>query len=205
VCRLTGTIDYNPRFPPRDAKKGYVARITGRASGAVKYQREFLGSEVTILPGDEGLYERQRGDRKGGYTRWLVVIVQHAEHGLIIDSNCDEVEFAKLAKLLDEGVLLVDAVEITNLRPSEKVAGRMVFDAVARTKSQAKQAAVGQTIDSAVEACWAAMCNLPEKEAKKVLSALKLRVSPAKPSAAPAESPPQSDEPRPDGHAEGQS
>lgn len=31
---LTGTTNYNPSYPPRDAKKGYVAKITGRAAGA---------------------------------------------------------------------------------------------------------------------------------------------------------------------------
>ena len=179
---LTGTTDYNERFPPRDAKKGYVARITGRAVGALKYQREFLGHEVALLEGDEGLYERQRGDKKGGYTRWYNVILSHPEHGLILSVDCES-ELPKIAKLLDEGVAIADAVEVANLRPSEKFEGRMIFDAVARTSGAAKKAAVGQTIDSAVEACWQTMCNLPEKEAKKVLAALKLRVSPPKPAA----------------------
>lgn len=184
---LAGTTDYNERFPPRDAKKGYVAKITGRAAGALKYQREFLGTEVTLLEGDEGLYERQRGDKKGGCTRWYNVMLSHPEHGLILSVDCES-ELPRIAKLLDEGVAIADAVEVTNLRPSEKVEGRMIFDAVARTKSEAKKAAVAQTVESAVETCWQAMCHLPEKEAKKVLAALKLRVSP-KPADAQPEQP----------------
>jgi len=193
--RLTGTTDYNERFPPRDAKKGYVARITGRAAGALKYQREFLGQEVTLLEGDEGLYERQRGEKKGGFTRYYHVMLSHPEHGLILSVDCES-ELAKIAKMLDDGVSIQDAVEVTNLRPSEKVEGRMMFDAVARTKTEAKKAAVGQTIDSAVDACWQAMCNLPEKEAKKVLAALKARVSPPKPETAAPAQPETSDQPK---------
>lgn len=177
---LTGTTDYNERFPPRDAKKGYVARITGRVAGPMKYGREFLGSEATLLEGDEGLFERQNGDKKGGCTRYYHVILSHPDYGLIMSADC-EAELPKIAKLLDDGVSIEGAVEVTDLRPSSKVAGRMAFTAVARSKTAAAKASVGQTIDSAVEACWAAMCNLPEREAKLVLAALKAKVSPPKP------------------------
>ena len=47
---LHGTTEYNPRFAPSGAKKGYVARITGRKSGPMKYEREFLESEGLIGP-----------------------------------------------------------------------------------------------------------------------------------------------------------
>ena len=175
---LAGSTEYNDRFPPRDAKKGYVARITGRAAGAVKYAREFLGSDATLLEGDEGLYERQIGNKKGGCTRYYHVILSHPEHGLMLSGDCDA-ELPKIAKLLDDGVSIEDAVEVTDLRPSQKVEGRMAFTAIARTKTQASKAAVGQTIDSAVAACWAAMCNLPDREAKAVLKAIKSRMTPA--------------------------
>ena len=52
------------------------------------------------------------------------------------------------------------------------------------TPRKAEQKAIAQTIDSAVAACWQAIQSLPEKEAKKVLAALKLRVSPPKPAPA---------------------
>ena len=46
---LSGSTNYNPSYPPANAKKGYVARITGRAGGAVKYQREFFGESVDLV------------------------------------------------------------------------------------------------------------------------------------------------------------
>lgn len=174
---LLGQTEYDERFPPRDARKGYVARITGRAAGAVKYQREFLGKEVTLLAGDEGLYERQIGERKGGFTRHYNVVLSHPEHGLIRSVSCEN-ELPKIAKLLDDGVSIQDAVEVTNMRPSKQTEGLMVFDAVARTKTEAKKAAVCVTIEAAVEVCWQALATLPEKEAKKVLAALKIRLAP---------------------------
>jgi hypothetical protein len=174
---LTGSTDYNERFPPRDAKKGYVAKITGRKAGPMKYERHFLGQEATLLAGDEGLYERQRGDKKGGYTRWYHVILSHPEHGLILSVDC-EGELAQIAKALDDGLAIQDGVEVVNLRPSERVAGRMIFDAKARTVAAAKKHVAAQTVDTAVEACWQAMCDLPEKDQRNVLAALKARVSP---------------------------
>lgn len=65
---LTGTVQYHPRFPPNNAKKGYVAKITGRAAGALKYAREFLGDRVTVLEGDEGSM-RGRSERKRAVVR----------------------------------------------------------------------------------------------------------------------------------------
>ncbi len=175
--KLLGTTDYNERFPPRDPKKGYVARITGRAAGTLKYQREFLGQAVAILQGDEGLYEKQRGDKKGGCTRWYHVVLSHPEHGLIISVDCED-ELPKIAKLLDDGITIQDAVEVDDLRPSEKIEGRMVFTARARSTAQAKQALKSATIDSATEHCWEALGLLPETGQKKVLAALKARMAP---------------------------
>lgn len=173
---LTGPIMYNPSYPPSNAKKGYVARITGRVSGPMKYEREFLGSEVTLIEGDEGLYERQVGSKKGGYSRYYYVILSHPDHGMIISTDCED-DVPKIAKLLDDGVSIADAVEVTDLRPSEKTEGRMIFTAIPRTKTQAKSAAKAQTIDSATDACWEILQVLPEKEAKKVLAELRKRIA----------------------------
>lgn len=174
--RLTGITEYNEEFPPRDAKKGYVARITGRASGAVKYAREFFGSEAILLEGDEGLYERQNGNKKGGHTRYYHVILTHPEHGLIISVDCEE-EVAKIAKLLDDGVSIADAVEVTNLRPSEKVEGRMIFDAVARTKSEAAKVQKAESLEMVVENCLQHLRLLPAKEAAKAMRMLKQQLA----------------------------
>jgi hypothetical protein len=174
---LVGSTDYNEKFPPANAKKGYVARIRGTAAGAIKYDREFLGQEAALVEGDEGLYERQRGDKKGGFTRWYHVLLSHPEHGLILSLDCED-ELPKIAKLLDAGIAIQDAVEVTDLKPSEKYEGRMIFTAKARNKSAAANAAKSATIESAVDHCWQVLSLLPEKEAKKVLTALKERVSP---------------------------
>jgi len=165
--------EYNPKYPPRDAKKAYVARITGRAAGALKYQREFLGPEATLLAGDDGLFERQDGERKGGYRRYYYVVLSHPEHGVIISADCED-ELPTIAKLLDDGVAIGEAVEVTDLRPSKIVEGRMVFTAVARTAGAARQAAKSATVESTVEHCMEALRLLPEAE--KVLAELRKRV-----------------------------
>ena len=183
---LRGTTDYNTKFPPRNAKKGYVAKINGTAAGALKFDREFFGDECIVTEGDEGLYERQRGDKKGGFTRWYSVIVSHPEHGLIIDSDCDDVEFKKIAKLLDQGVAIEDAVEIFDLEESENSPGNWLFLAKARTASQAAKAKKSATIDSAIEECWSVLSLMPEAEQKKILAELKKRVAPPKAKEAPA-------------------
>lgn len=174
---LTGSTDYHPRFPPTNAKKGYVARITGRAAGAVKYQRDFLGHEATLLAGDEGLYERQRADKKGGYTRWYHVVLSLPDHGLVISTDCED-ELAKIVKLLDQGVAIADAVEVCDLRPSESHTGRMIFSARARSAAEARSVRKVQSVDSAVAACWEILGALPPAEAKTVLRALRDRVNP---------------------------
>lgn len=173
---LRGNTDYNLKYPPAEAKKGYVARILGRVSGPLKYERAFFGSEVTILEGDEGLYERQNVDKKGRPERSYFVILAHPEYGLIISVDCEN-ELPKIAKRLDEGASIEDAVEVTNLRPSQRIEGRMIFDAVARTAKQAEKAREGQTFNSAVAACWEMLSVLPEREAKKVISELRKRIT----------------------------
>lgn len=174
---LTGTTDYNPSYPPRDAKKGYVAKITGRAAGSRKYEREFFGGEADLLEGDEGLYERQRGNKKGGFTRWYHVLLSHPDHGLILSADCED-EVPQIAKLLDAGHAIEDCVEVVDLRPSERVEGRMIFTVKARTPAAAKKAVKSATIESAVESCWSVLSLMPEKEVKKVMAELRKRMKP---------------------------
>ena len=47
---------------------------------------------------------------------------------------------------------------------------------VSAKEAEKKQSA--QTLDSAIESCWQILQMLPEKDAKKVMSALKLKISP---------------------------
>jgi hypothetical protein len=169
---LTGTTYYHTSYPPSGAKKGYVAKITGRAAGAVKYEREFLGDRATILEGDEGLYERQIGEKKGGYTRYYHVVLSHPEHGLICSVDCEDI-LPAIAKALDAGVSIQDAVEVTNLRPGKRTEGLWVFDAVARDLRAAKKAAANADVGDRVAAVLAALDGLDPTEASKVLSAAK--------------------------------
>lgn len=173
---LVGRTEYDERYSPRDAKKGYVARITGRAPGAVKYAREFLGSSADLVAGDEGLYELQTGKKKGGYTRSYHVVLSHPDHGLIRSSDCED-ELAKIAKLLDDGVAIEDAVEVRDLRPSTRVEGLMIFTAVPRSRAAARTAHTAATVESAVDHCWAVLAGLSEHEADRVLSDLRQRVA----------------------------
>lgn len=128
---LTASVEYNERYPPGNAAKAYVARITGRAKGSLKYEREFLGRSAALLAGDEGLYERQIGNKKGGHTRYYHVILSHPEHGLIQSADCEDL-VPQIAKAI-ESASIADVVEVTNLRSSERTEGLMVFDAALRT------------------------------------------------------------------------
>lgn len=174
---LTGKIHYNESYPPKDAKKGYVAKILGTASGSMKYQREFLGSEVQIVSSESGLFERQNGEKKGGFIRWYPCILSHPEHGLIIDADVDEVEVKKIAKLLDAGIDIDNAVEVTELKPIEDKPEYMQFTAKARTASQATKVAKSATIESAIESCWSILSLMPDDSKKKVMSQLKKRLA----------------------------
>lgn len=174
--KLSGSVQYNTSYPPQNAKKGYVAKIIGRASGPMKYEREFLGKEADIFEGDEGLYERQRGDKKGGCTRWYHVVLSHPEHGLIVSNDCEN-EAPRIAKLLSEGHDIHDIVTYSELTPSQKVEGRMEFGVIVRSPAAAKKAAQSATVDIAVEACWDVMKSLSTSEAKKVMTLLRKRIA----------------------------
>ena len=181
--KITSVTQYNTKYPPKNAKKGYVAKITGRAKGATKYEREFLGDEAALLPGDEGVYERQDGNKKGGYTRYYHVLLSHPQHGLILSTDCEEA-VPKIAKLLDDGHAIDEIVEISDLREIEYPSGRMVFTATVRTAAQMKQAAKSATQGSAIDCCLDVLGQLPQAEQKKVLAELRKRVSPPQQQAA---------------------
>lgn len=68
--------------------------------------------------------------------------------------------------------LNASAVDVTDLRSSEKVEGRMVFTATPRTKAQAKRAATAATVEDAVRACSAILSGMSQQDRKSVLSAL---------------------------------
>lgn len=168
---LRGNIEYHERFPPANAKKGYVARIKGKAPGALKYEREFLGSEFTAVDADDaGLYEVQTGLKKGGAERAYYVILPHPEHGLIRSQNLQlPSAMACLTKLLDDGVPITDAVEVTNLRATES---HWRFTAVIRTKTAAQKAADAAKTEDTATAIRAAIAGMPPTAAAKLLRAV---------------------------------
>lgn len=61
---LIARTEYHIGYPPKGAKKAYVAKITGRQTGPTKYCREFLGDSVDLLADDVGLYEVQHALNK---------------------------------------------------------------------------------------------------------------------------------------------
>lgn len=158
----------------------YVARIIGRNS-KFTFEREFLGrksgkrNEYTSADVDTpGIYEECAVDRKRGKQSTYYVLLEgragQCAHPIAKDAAM------QIAKLLDAGHALGELAQLT-----EDESGLVL----SLTPAAAKRAAAAQTLDTATEACWAVLQALPEKDAKKVLSALRARVSPPAPTAAP--------------------
>lgn len=169
---LRGSVEYHERFPPANAKKGYVARIKGKAPGALKYEREFLGSEFTAVDAaDAGLYEVQTGLKKGGFDRAHYLILPHPEHGLIRSKALPDDAVTRLAKLLDDHVPLADATEVTELYLPER-SDHYRFTAVIRTKAGAQKAAAAAETDDATATIRAAIAGMPPAAAAKLLRAI---------------------------------
>lgn len=157
--------------------KQYIAHITGRAE-KYTFAREFVGRKIgkrfdtTEYSTDEiGLYEDCDIDKKGskdpGYL--IVATLPTGEIGKL-RSNLEDA--MKIANRLDGGEQIMDMIEVKR-KPDDSG-----WTYELRSKAEAAAAVSGATIESATEACWQIMQALPEREAKKVLAALKLRVSP---------------------------
>jgi hypothetical protein len=176
--KFAGRTDYNVKFPPNNAKKGYVAKITGRASGAVKYEREFFGGSVEILLGDaDALYEIQHGEKKGGYERRYNVVLNHPEHGLICSTTVTtEPLVAKIAKMLDEGHAMKDIIDVQNLRAKETNPEFYLFDCAIRSPAKAEKSAKSATIASAVDACWQILSLMPDDQRNQVLEEIRSKM-----------------------------
>ena len=106
--------------------------------------------------------------RKGKVDRYYVVI---EADGALVKLRSDKQDAMTIARALDERRPFTGIVAA-----AKDDEGKPVYEILsAREAAKAQQA---QTVDSAIEACWAALQALPEKEAKKVLAALRARVSP---------------------------
>lgn len=167
--KFTATADYG-------LSGQYVARLRGRHS-KFTFEREFLGrksgkrNEFTQVEIDEpGLYEECDVGKRGKSSTYYAMVPGRTEGGFFAQPIPSASAMA-LAKLLDAGHAWSELARVHE-----------TDDAVVLTltPAAAKRAAAAHTLESAIETCWAALQALPEKEAKKVLSALKLRVSPPK-------------------------
>lgn len=169
---------YNERFAPAGAKKAYVARIKGRDS-KMTFAREFLGKgEVDV--DTPGLYECRSVDKKGRPDEPDWVLVMEIGDRLRSCRTVTKEDAMKIAKAMDDGRTIEQIVVMTAAPPAEgKEFGVTSYSLV--TKREAEQKAAATTIDEAVAGCWAVIQALPEKEAKKVLAALKAKVSPPAP------------------------
>lgn len=172
--------DYNDRFAPAGAKKAYVARLVGRDS-KMTFDREFLG-KGDVMVDAPGIYETRSVDKKGrpdepDYILLLDCPAFPSENGQTLSSFVATKEQAmKIAKALDEGRSIDGIARVVDA--SGKTRSERTWELLTAREAAKTQAA--QTVDAAIDACWQIMANLPEKEAKKVVAALKAKVSPPK-------------------------
>lgn len=176
--------------------KQYIARITGRDS-KFTFCREFTGrkegrrGDRTLANVDTpGLYELCDIDKRGNKEPHFRIVVDHpAKPDELINfaaaaANADDQDGTdvalKIAKRLDAGESLSDMIEYVEQPEDPTKPGVRLWKYRLRSKSDAAKASAAATIESAVESCWQVLQSFPEREAKKVLAALKARVSPPK-------------------------
>lgn len=186
-----------------DAKYGYggrqyIAQITGRAP-KVTFARQFVGirygkrnEETEHITDEVGLYELCNIDRKGNKDQRYRLVLSApaaAEHRSVAEDaeeeervdvaaesraasedltvvRVDRSQAMAIAKRLDKGESLADFV---------RVAGEDEITIL--TAAQARKAAAAANVDEAVAACLAVLGSLPEREAKRVVSELRKRLS----------------------------
>jgi hypothetical protein len=171
---LVGNVEYNPKFPPKNAGKGYVARIRGRSTGPMKYDREFMGRIAPLSDHLTGLYEVQTGLKKGGTNRRYYVLLSHPEYGLMLSSDCSGDE-NRIVRQMTASSSIDEVVEPLNIRPNTKE-GYMTFDVKVRTLAEIEKVKKSTTVQDALEECWGILKLLPEKEAKEVISNLRKKL-----------------------------
>ena len=167
--------------------KQFIARITGRDS-KFTFAREFVGRRSGKRNGTTeadldtpGLYEVCDVDGKGNKDSRYVLLFELPDGVLLklrgTADNADGIDgkdaAMTIAKRMDAGESfdrIVAVIAGADGKPAYRI----------QTKAEAQKEISRMTADSAVEQCWAILQSLPERQAKQVLSALKLRVSPPK-------------------------
>lgn len=156
----------------------YIARLTGRHSGYT-FNREFIGrkggkrNETTEVDVDDpGLYECCDIDKRDGKSSRFYAVVEIG--GTLHRFRLDKEEAMKIAKEMDGGRRF-DTIVVG--RPTNPPS----YEILGKKAAEVQQKA--QTLATAVEQCWTILQALPVAEAKKVLTQLKTRLTPTKPSA----------------------
>ncbi len=163
-------------------ERQYIARLTGRDS-KFTYQRKFIGrksgSSTSATVDTPGIYEICNIDKKGNKESYFRLIAETPDGGLAslkahgdnLDGGDADSVVMGLLKRMDAGEEFASMISLER-RADSTWAYRVM------SKSAAARADRAASIDQAVDACWQILQAFPEREAKKVLAALKLRVSP---------------------------
>lgn len=166
---ISATEKYNTRYAPAGAKKAYLARLLGRSISQT-FEREFLAKSYDFDAAScPALLERVDVAKDGSrYSPDYMLLVASGEE--VVQFDLEKADAMWLAAQMDAG---------RNLADCWNEGGRVSPKAAAKEQ-------VAVTVTAAIESCWKMLEVLPEKEAKKVLAALKARVSPPKPRTDPA-------------------
>jgi hypothetical protein len=162
----------------------YLARITGR-DPKYQFQRAFVGRKIgkrndctQATIDDPGLYEICDATKKGKTHRFRVILA--AGEGLDL-RKITEAEALGIAKALGLGRTIDQIVRFLPDEGSDT--GR--YEILSAADAAKAQAAANK--GDAEAQCWAILEALPALQAKKVLTALRLRLSPPRPKATEAE------------------
>jgi len=128
---------------------------------------------VAVTPGDTDAAAIEKHREK-------VAAAKGRDQDEMVDITGNFLGFVAGTKARRGDIVAAREKEILRLEPL--VAGKNAYPRYEiLTGKQADKKQVAQTIESAIEACWQVIQSLPEKEAKKVLAALKEKISPKKP------------------------
>lgn len=188
MTQTTGTIELTATSRCYGNSGQYIARINGRDS-KYTYNRAFVGRKsdrsTTAIIDEPGIFEECDIDKKGRKDMTYVYACPRTADTPPLRENANptwmripmaESDVMVATKRLDAGESIEDILVVVRDGDS--------YTYTVRSKVESKKASAAVTINTATEQCWQILQSLPEREAKKVLAALKVRVAP-KPAAEP--------------------